>query len=141
MLATEGNYPFGSDEVGRSFLLRVRAACRQWQQVYGAVDAESSPEWISSRVATEVREAIGATPLNLPEQCREYVDADVSVLREVLDGCAHSASVELAFRLLLRIHLANFIPVESSSWEAYLRIAEELSLGEELLSSLEFLVS
>ncbi|MFD0168190.1 hypothetical protein ACFVJH_29220 [Streptomyces decoyicus] len=140
VMATGGNYPFRHSETGRMFLERIRKACRQWVQTYGTIDADANPEWVSAQAASEVREAIDNTPLNLPDECRTYFDSDVQALRDALDRCAHSASADLAFRLLLRIHVANFIPVNGTSWESYTGIARRLSLGEDLLSSVEFLV-
>ncbi|WP_157878389.1 hypothetical protein [Streptomyces chattanoogensis] len=141
VMATGGNYPFSNGETGRGFLERIHAASRQWQQGYGVVEADAAQGWNSVHVASDVRKAIDGTPLNLPDECRMYFDSDVHVLRNALDNCARSASAELAFRLLLRIHLANFIPVEGVYWATYARIAREFALGEDLLSSLEFLAS
>ncbi|MFE6743080.1 hypothetical protein [Streptomyces tubercidicus] len=110
-------------------------------QTYGTIDADSNPEWVSNQATIEVRRAIANTPLNLPEECHTYFNSDIQALRDALDGCAHSASSDLAFRLLLRIHVANFIPVDHASWESYARISRRLSLGEDLLSSVEFLLN
>ncbi|WP_405410261.1 hypothetical protein [Streptomyces decoyicus] len=140
-MATGGNYPFRHSETGRTFLERIKTACRQWVRTYGTIDADSNPKWISTQAMSEVRRVIGDTPLNLPDECRTYFDSDAQALRNALDGCAHSASADLAFRLLLRIHVANFIPVDETSWGSYAGIARRLSLGEDLLSSVEFLVN
>lgn len=140
-MATAGNYSFQSGETGRALLERIHGACRRWQQEYGGIPAESSPRWFSSDAMAEVCDVIGDTPLHLSDECRRYCGSAVSELRGALDACAQSASAELAFRLLLRIHLANFIPVERSSWARYRIVAAEFSLGEELLSSLDFLVN
>ncbi|MFD3334601.1 hypothetical protein ACFWV1_18370 [Streptomyces sp. NPDC058700] len=139
--ATAGNYSFQGGETGRSLLERIHSTCRQWQQEYGAIPAESSPKWSSSDSMAAVRSIIGDTPMCFPDEYLRCCGSPVDELRSALDACAQSASAELAFRLLLRIHLANFIPVAESSWARYRMTAAELSLGEELLSSLDFLVN
>ncbi|MCM2419871.1 hypothetical protein [Streptomyces sp. RKAG293] len=138
-MASGGNYPFRNGETGRVLLERIQGAFRYWQQMYGGAPVEADPKWSSPGILTEVRSVINHTPLNLPEECRVYFDSDAQKLRDVLDSCARHASPELAFRILLRIHLSNFIPVEQSSWSRYKIIAAELSLGEELVSAVEFL--
>ncbi|MEV7616162.1 hypothetical protein [Streptomyces sp. NPDC089799] len=138
-MSTSGNYRFQGDETGRVLLGRIGEACRRWQAMYGCVPVEVDAAWSSRVVANEVCDVIAETPLQLPGEFRRYFGSDVSELRDALDACVRSAATDLAFRLLLRIHVANFIPVDRSAWMRYEGIAYRLALGEDLLSSLEFL--
>jgi hypothetical protein len=140
-LATGGNYRFLAQESGREFLSRVSDAVRQWEQVYGSAPADSDPDWYTSVVVDRVFEAIAGASYDFSGG--EYCGADRSddeAVRRALDCCARSASPELAFRLLLRIYLANFLPVDPASWVRYGKLAADFSYGEFLLPSLEFLV-
>ncbi|MEU0786830.1 hypothetical protein ABZ341_35350 [Streptomyces sp. NPDC006173] len=138
-MSTAWNYPFQGDETGRVLLGRIGRACRRWKAIYGWVPLEADAAWSSQAIVNEVCDVIAKTPLQLPEEFRRYFRSEVSELRDALDACVRSASAELAFRLLLRIHVANFIPVDRSAWARYRGIACRLALGEDLLSSLEFL--
>lgn len=137
--STSWNYRFQGEETGRILLGRIGRACRRWQATYGRVSAEADAGWSSQVVVDVVCDVISKTPLQLPGEFRRYFGSEVSELRDALDACVRSASAGLAFRLLLRIHAANFIPVAHSSWLKYEEIADRLVLGEELMSSLEFL--
>jgi hypothetical protein len=140
-MATGGNYRFNASESGRHFLWRVGAACRQWQQSYGGLPVDVDPLWSTSSVTSRVCDAIAAASFSFPDRGRsEAQQSDVKRLRQSLDSCARSASPELAFRLLLRIYLSNFLPVDRSSWARYQRLAADFSFGEYLLSGLDFLV-
>lgn len=139
-MSTAWNYRFQGDETGRILLDRIIKACRQWKDMYGSAPVETDPAWSSQGVANEVCDIIATTSLQLPGEVRRYAGAEATELRDTLDACARSASADLAFRLLLRIHVANFVPVEHSDWARYEGIASRLALGEELLSSLEFLL-
>ncbi|MFD8965405.1 hypothetical protein ACFV0C_10430 [Streptomyces sp. NPDC059568] len=139
-MSTSWNYRFQGDEKGRVLLGRISRACRRWQAMYGCVPVEADAAWSSQAVVNEVCDVVGETSLQIPEEFRRYFGSEVTELRDALDACARSASADLAFRLLLRIHVANFIPVEHSAWVRYEGIASQLALGEDLLSSLEFLL-
>ncbi|MFF4225405.1 hypothetical protein ACFYZH_21430 [Streptomyces abikoensis] len=138
-MSTSGNYRFEDDETGRTLLSRIGKTCRSWQETYGCVPAEADAAWSSQEVLNEVCDVISSTPLRLPGEFCSHFGSGVAELRDALDACARSASADLAFRLLLRIHLANFIPVEYAAWVRYENIASKLAFGEFLLSSLEFL--
>ncbi|MFJ8601563.1 hypothetical protein ACIREM_23190 [Streptomyces shenzhenensis] len=138
-MSTSWNYRFQGDETGRILLGRIGRACRRWQAIYGCVPVEADAAWSSQVVVNEVCDVIAKTPLQLPGEFRRYFGSEVSELRDALDDCVRSASADLAFRFLLRIHVANFIPVDHSAWVRYEGIACRLALGEDLLSSLEFL--
>ena len=145
--ATEGNYRFNAGETGRDLLRRIGSTCSQWQRVHGEVKPEYEPGWHSPGATARVREAINGASLSFPEHSRfdwifgsDDSEGIIAALREALDLSARSASPELAFRLLLRVHLGLLLPVDRASWERYQRLADEFSYGEFLRSSLEFLV-
>ncbi len=139
--STSWNHRFRGDDAGRVLLRRIDGACRRWRDVYGHVPVDFDPEWSSRVVVDEVCNVIRGTPLRLPGQVRRYFDSDVSKVRDVLDACAKSASADLAFRLLLKMHVANSVPVDGSAWIKYEEVASLLDFGEELMSSVEYLVS
>ncbi|MFB9431232.1 hypothetical protein [Streptoalloteichus tenebrarius] len=114
-MAASWNYCFRGDETARAFVERINITCRQWKEIYGRVPAEADAAWASQDVVAE--------------------------LRDMLATCARSASADLACRLLLRIRIANFVPVEFFARVRCERVASRLALGEEPLSSLEFLAS
>ncbi|MFE4608472.1 hypothetical protein ACFRK5_08935 [Streptomyces niveus] len=137
--STSWNYRFQGDVTGRVLLGLIDGVCRRWQATYGRVSAEADAAWSSRGVVDVVCDVIAETPLQLSEEFRRYFGSEVSEMRDALEACVRSASADLAFRILLRIHVANFIPVDRSAWVRYLEIADRLELGEDLMSSLEFL--
>ncbi|MFI6697849.1 hypothetical protein ACIBJC_02535 [Streptomyces sp. NPDC050509] len=138
-MSTSWNYRFRDEGTGRTFLGRVSRVCQRWQDTYGYVSAEDDQAWFSLDAVNEVRNAIANTPLRIPDELRRYFESNVMEMRDALDVCAQSASPDLAFRILLRTHVSNFIPVSRDSRVEYEKIASRLALGEDLISSLDFL--
>ncbi|MEK2479133.1 hypothetical protein [Streptomyces noursei] len=139
--STSWNYRFRTSETGRALLGRIDSACRRWQKTYGRVSAEADPMWSSPSVVNEVCDLIKSTPLQPSGEFLRYFGSGISELRDALDRCARRVSADLAFRLLLRVHLANFISVERDYWARYEGVSSRLALGEDLLSSVEFLIA
>ena len=127
--ATGGNYRFAASESGRGLLRRIGASCDEWQQLHGDAPADADPRWRTSDVVVDVREAVRGASLPSHEEWRQSLDA-----------CARFASADVAFRLLLRICLANFLAVDPMSWARYQELASVFSYGEDLLPHLAFLV-
>ncbi|MFC1431619.1 hypothetical protein ACEZDB_13295 [Streptacidiphilus sp. N1-3] len=139
--ATGGNFRFRDTESGRDLLLLLNMGCRGWQQLHGVASVDTNPGWNTESLVHDLGQAVAGAELDLPDYYPlDRQEMDSMELRKCLLICSRTASVELAFRLLLRIQLANFMPIHQKSWAAYQRISRSLSLGEYVLSGLDFLV-
>ncbi|WP_327309882.1 hypothetical protein OG730_42740 (plasmid) [Streptomyces sp. NBC_01298] len=126
--ATAENYRFEPNESGRDLLRRFQMVARDWQRAHGSIRPEGAdPEWGSPELRERVLRAVGAAPLSMG-------------LREVLDVCARTVSVELAFRLLLRLYAAGSHPVAPAVWTEYQEINTAFALGEYVVGAIEYLV-
>ncbi|MFD9355976.1 hypothetical protein [Streptomyces sp. NPDC060031] len=125
--ATSENYRFGPSESGRDLLGRFQAVGRDGQRTHGSARPETDPLWEVPQLRDRVLRAVGAAPLPVE-------------LREVLAVCARTVSAELAFRLLLRLHVAGSAPVAPAAWTEYQEINAAFTLGEYVIETVEYLV-
>ncbi|MFJ6797777.1 hypothetical protein [Streptomyces sp. NPDC091268] len=124
---TSENYLFGADESGRDLLRRFQAVGRDWQRTHGSARPETDPQWEDPQLRDRVLRAVEAAPL-------------AAELREVLAVCARTLSAELAFRLLLRLHVAGSVPVAAAAWAEYQEVNAAFALGEYVIETVEYLV-
>ncbi|MEV6686749.1 hypothetical protein AB0N28_15615 [Streptomyces sp. NPDC051130] len=126
--ATGENYRFEPPESGRDLLRRLWGVAREWQRTHGNARPETDPAW----EAAELRERVLRAVRDAPSFSAE--------LREVLAVCARSVSVALAFRMLLRLHVACLVALPPALWAEYREIGAALALGEHAIDTVAFLV-
>ncbi|MCY0926355.1 hypothetical protein OTB20_09080 [Streptomyces sp. H27-H1] len=125
--ATGGDYRFGPSESGRDLLRRFLQVSHDRQRTHGSVPPETDQEWDAPLLRDRVLRAVEAAPFSVE-------------LREVLAVCVRTLSAELAFRLLLRLHLAAFARIAPAAWVEYQKLGGAFALGEFAIGDLEFLV-